>query len=182
MLPPHSPFLPLLPLLSSSLPLPPLLSPLPQYPAVLAVLPGALTTTIAADLATAVAPISSCCHHDALSCRVSLAIVLASVLAALADVVAGVLPPPWPLLLSPPPPLLPCNPNPCRRQCPNTLLLPCLRSSCPRYYPCCRRVAPTLADAAVKADLLVDCSYVPTAADSAVDCCSLLLLLMLIVG
>ena len=170
---------------SLSLLLPP---PLPRYPTVVAALPIALATTVT-NLATAIAAISSCCHRIALSCCISLAIILAAVVAALSLLLPLLLPPRCPH----PGPCCCClrchfflrNPRPCCHQRRNTPLLPprCPCTSHPHCHPCCRHIdiAPTLADAAIEADLLVDC-YVPTAADSVVACCSLLLSLMLIVG
>ena len=130
MLPPCSPFLPLLPLLLSSLP--PL--PLSWYPAVISVPPVALATTVAANLATAIAAITSRRHHIAFSCRVSLAIVLTAFIA--------VLPLLSPLLLPP------CCPRPgpscCHRYCcccHATLVLTTANATLPR---CCYHVATAL--------------------------------------
>ena len=96
LLPPCSPFSPLLPLLSSSSSLPP--PPSPRYPAVVTVLPGALATTVAANLTTACCNISWSPHcplpphlprYRPCSCRCRVA-------PALAAVVSAALPPPSP--------------------------------------------------------------------------------------
>ena len=157
-----SPFLPLLPLLSSLLPLPLPLPPLLRYPTVLGALSLALATTVAANFATAVALMSSHRHRIALALphipRYCPCSCHRRVTPALAAVVAAALPPPWPLLPLSLLPLLPHNPHPCRHQHCDTPLLPppCPCSSRPRCHPCRHRIAPTLADAAFEADLLVD--------------------------
>ena len=142
----HSLFL-LLPLLSSSS-----LSPqLPSlwYPAVIAVLPFALATTIAANFATAVAAISSPCHHVALSCHISFAIVLAAVIAAS---------PPLLLLLF----LPPYCPHPgsccCRLRHHCCHATPVLAAADAAISRCPRRIAPALA---VLAGILATTTFPP---------------------
>ena len=134
-MPLRSPFLPRLPLLSSSS-LPP---PLPWYPSVDAALSFALATTVTAGLATTIAMISSHRHGVALVClRIPCYCPCSChcrVAPALTTVVAAALPLPWHLLPLLPPPLLPRNPRPCRR--------------CRRDTPFCRRVAHALATLAV---------------------------------
>ena len=100
---------------------------------------GSLATTVAANLATTIAAISSCLHRIALSHRISLATVLAAVVT--------VLPPLLPLLF------LQCCPRPgpcyhcCRHRCCRpTPVLATDNVAIPR---CCRCVDPALATLAV---------------------------------
>ena len=132
MLPPHSLFLLLLPLLSSSS-LPPPQT--PRYPTVVVALTVPLTTTATANLATAVAEIFSYCQRVALSCRVSLAIVLTAVVVASHPLL--------PLLLLPHCPHPgPCCGLRCHRCCLTTPIPTAANTAIPR---CCRHVAPALA-------------------------------------
>ena len=109
------------------------------YPAVVAALTVALATTLTANLATAVAAIFSHRHHVALSCRISLAIILAAAVAT------------SPLLLLLLLPLHCPHPGPCCRcRCCHCCLATPILAAANAVIPRCRRhVAPALAALAV---------------------------------
>jgi hypothetical protein len=132
LLPPHSLFLPLLPLLSSLLPPPPL----PRYPTVVAALPLLSPPPSLSTLPPPLPQYPVVVAVLPLSHRVSLAIVLTAVITALPLILLLLLPPRCPC---PGPCCRPC----CRRCC---RAFPVLAAAAAAAIPHCqRRVAPVLA-------------------------------------